>query len=60
MKETTGEVFVYFDIFTPVMKKFEAANIPFTRVSRQSELPCEKKVYFLKVKACVRRGTLAE
>lgn len=53
LKNASGPVFVYFDIFTPHAEKFEDQNISYVRVLAAEELPCKNKLSFLKIKVCI-------
>jgi hypothetical protein len=52
LKKATRPVFVYFDIFTPNIKKFEANDIPFVEVKQFAALPCDSAGQVLKIEFC--------
>lgn len=52
LKKSSGPNHVYFDIFTPNEKKFQDKQIPYLKVNRVSELPCERPAQVMKIEFC--------
>lgn len=52
LRKNDKPVVVYFDIFTPNAKKFEANNIQFVKVDEPKGLPCSEPEQFLKIELC--------
>lgn len=58
LRKTSAPVYVYFDIFTPNIKKFEANNIPYVKVSRFEDLKCDSPSSILKMDFCKQPGEM--
>lgn len=56
LRKNDKPVIVYFDIFTPNVKKLEANNIRFVKVEEPGGLPCREPEQFLKIELCTDDG----
>lgn len=56
LKKTTRPVYVYFDIFTPNIRKLQSNNILFTKVDRFEDLHCDTPGTVLKINFCQSSG----
>lgn len=52
LKKSSGPNHVYFDIFTPNEKKFQDRQIPYLKVNKVSELPCDNPAQVMKIEFC--------